>query len=111
MRTHTYVQSIDETSKGRYLVTTKGSQHIWDLDAMTYQRLPGTGNAVLISSRAVFAHDGDVLQITAVERWPEVGHTSLVWFDDPAHPQLLEHWRQSSTIVSIELLGVDDAQK
>jgi hypothetical protein len=103
MRTHTYVQSIDETSKGRYLVTTQGSQHIWDLDVMTYQRLPG-------SSSAAFAHDTSELQITSVERWPEVGRTSLVWFDDPAHPQLLEHWRQSSTIATIELLGVD-AQK
>ncbi len=97
MRTHMYVQAIGETSKGRYRVTTQGSQHIWDLDEMTYQRLPG-------KSSAMFEHDAAVLHIGDVQRWPAVGRTSFVWFDDPAHPQLLEHWRQSSTIVSIELL-------
>lgn len=99
-------QSIDALSPddtGRWLVTTQGSRHIWDLDQRTYQRLPGEG-------RSSFAHDGGIMTLTRVERWPAVGNTSFIWFDDPTEPHMIEHWRQSSTIVSIERLEDEPEQ-
>jgi hypothetical protein len=54
------------------VTTARGSRHIWDLDAWTYQRLPHSD----ASFRA--PQDGQVLRITRVERWPAVGGTSLV---------------------------------
>jgi hypothetical protein len=65
---------------------------------MTYQHL---------STKRGFgpAQDAEVLPITIVERWPAVGRTSLLWFDELVETILpIEHWRQSSTIVSIEQL-------
>ena len=84
-------------TRGKWLVTTQGSRHVWDMDAMTYQRLPGKG-------RGAFAHDRNTVRITRVDKWPQVGEVFFLWFDDPEHPELLEHWRQSSRIESIELL-------
>lgn len=83
--------------KGRWLVTSQGSQHVWDLDKMTYQRLRG-------ENRARFDADGEVVKITRVSVWPAVGHFSFLWFDDPEFPNDAEQWRQSSTIRSIEPL-------
>lgn len=92
---------LSPESRGKWLITTQGSQHVWDLDAMTYRRLPGEG-------RGKFAHDGRVVRITRVEAWPRIGQTFLLWFDDPEHPELLEHWRRSSRINNIEPLGGAD---
>ena len=91
------VDALSPESTGRWLVTTQGSQHIWDLDAMTYRRLPGDASGM-------FSHDDRVVRITRVERWPAVGGTSFLWFDDPEHPAFVEHWRQSSRIEKIERL-------
>lgn len=91
------VRELGPEDTGRWLVTTaRGSRHVWDLDAWTYQRLP--------HADASFSapQDGQVLSITRVERWPAVGGTSLVWFDDLDAPNLLEHWRMSNVIVSIQ---------
>ncbi len=63
---------------------------------MTYMRLPGPE-----SLSGAFSMDGERMRITRVARWPRVGSTSLIWYDDLADPQHLEHWRQSSKIVSI----------
>jgi len=81
---------------GRWLVETQGSTHVWDLDAMTYTRMPRPH-----SRSGSFDHDNQSLPITRVERWPHVGSTSLVFFDDPHEPDRAEHWRRSSDIVSI----------
>jgi hypothetical protein len=83
---------------GRWLVTTKRSRHIWDLDAGTYQRLPGADSQQ-------FAHDGDPHRITRVEQWPVVGSASFIWFDDPEHPAVLEQYRISSPVRSITRLA------
>ena len=82
---------------GRWLVTTQKTQHIWDLDAMTYQRVPGP------ASKQV-DHDIDPQPITHIERWPAVGSVFVAYFDDPRHPDMLEQWRQSSTIRAITLI-------
>jgi hypothetical protein len=81
---------------GRWLVTTLGSSHEWDLDAMTYMRMPSP-----VSRSGPFPMDGQPMPITRIGRWPRIGSTSLIWYDDPAEPSRHEHWRQSSTILSI----------
>lgn len=90
------VEALDAGLGGRWLVTTRRSQHIWDLDAMTYQRLPGAGG-----NR--FEHDGGVHAITSVQSYPAVGSCSYVFFEDPDRPWM-EQWRISSTIASITRL-------
>ena len=56
---------------GRWLVTTQGSTHLWDLDAMTYSRRPGPN-----SLSGGFAWDQQAMPITKVLRWPAVGGRS-----------------------------------
>ncbi|QYJ03103.1 hypothetical protein KUV85_12245 [Nocardioides panacisoli] len=92
-------QLLQPGDGGRWLVTTQGSTHIWDLDAWTYTRMPGAH-----SRSGAFVQDQVANPITRVERWPRVNKASLVWFNDATHPHYVEQWRQSSTIVSIERL-------
>ncbi|MGZ6771752.1 MAG: hypothetical protein ACXVGA_04385 [Mycobacteriaceae bacterium] len=87
---------------GRWLVTTQGSEHIWDLDLMTYLRLPGEG-------RGQFDQDRQVVAIGRVAVWPEVGSCSLLFYDDPDRPHTHEQWRKSSRIRRIRRLPEADA--
>jgi hypothetical protein len=94
-------ESVDELTpavSGRWRVSTRGSQHVFDLDERTYRRspLPGHGR---------FSYDECDVQLTRVERWPRVGSTFLIWVDDPEVPELLEHWHQSSEILRIVRAG------
>jgi hypothetical protein len=94
-----HADSVDDLSHadtGRWLVTTHGSRHLWNLDEGTYCRLPGDG-------RAAFALDGIPVKLNRVEAWPAVGQCFLIRFDDIENPSL-EHWRLSSTVRSIERL-------
>jgi hypothetical protein len=79
---------------GRWLVSTRGSEHTFDLDAGTYLRSPRPGHGR-------FRYDGQAVALTRVERWPQVGGTFFIWVDDPQTPELVEHWHQSSTVLSI----------
>ena len=81
---------------GRWLVTTRTSRHVWDLDLMTFQRLVGPDSPKL-------RYDGAVVRITRIGVYPAVGISSLVFYDDQVL-ECLEHWRISSTIVSINRL-------
>ena len=90
------VQELTPGMDGRWLVVTRGSAHEWDLDAKTYMRVPGPA-----SMSGPFAFDSQPMAITRVDRWPRVGSTSRVVYDDPARPDDLEQWRQSSQIASI----------
>jgi hypothetical protein len=96
----TSIDALDATHTGVWCVHTQGSVHEFDLDTYTYRRYPGAA-----SNR--FDHDGQPVALTRVERWPVVGGTFFIWFDDPAIPTLLEHWRQSSTIVRIERVCIE----
>ena len=98
IESHRYAHPGDELRseiEGRWLVISQGSTHLWDLDAGTYARIPGPGRS------GGYPHDGRPMPITRVDRWPVVGSTSLVWYDDPNSPLTREHWRQSSIIASI----------
>ena len=89
------VERLTPDMIGKWLVTTRGSQHIWDLDNMTYCRINTSGKNPM-------DFDDKTFQITAVAVWPRVGFVSKVYYDDPNYPNDLEQWRQSSTIKSIE---------
>ncbi len=90
---------------GLWLVVSQGSCHEWDLEAMTYMRIAGPA-----SMAGRFALDGQRMPITRVGRWPRVGSTSLVFYDDPTRPLDYEHFRQSSRIESItQILTTDSA--
>lgn len=93
------VDSLNAGTLGRWLVTTGGSTHFWDIQPgrVRYRRLPG-------GASASFVADDVEVTLTRIDRWPAVGATSFIWFDDPDTPMLLEQWRQPSTIASITRL-------
>lgn len=93
------VTELTAASTGRWLVTTSGSEHIWDLDARTYTRMPGAG-------RGRFIGDGAPMRLFSVAEFPAVGkHFRIRLFD--CVPSGLILWRVSSPITRIERL-VDD---
>jgi hypothetical protein len=92
------VDHLGPDSTGRWLVRSRGSEHLFDLDAGTYRRTPGPG-------RGRFPNDGHTVRLASVERWPRVGGTFLIWIDDREHPDVLEHWHQSSVVQSITRFG------
>lgn len=94
------VTELTAASTGRWLVTTSGSEHIFDLDYRTYTRLPGVG-------RGQFVGDCEPMRLYAVRVYPKVGTSFYVELDDP-DDQLSVLWRLSSTVVSIERM--DDGE-
>ena len=94
------VTEIREGLGGRWLVRSRKSGHVWDLDAGTYMRMPS-------SASQSFQSDGVPRRITMVEWWPRLGQRSFVWFDNPDDPAGREHYRVSSPIESIERLPAD----
>jgi hypothetical protein len=92
--------ALTPDTHGTWLVTTQGSEHVWNITAqgVTYQRNPGPATNA-------FDSDGEPLPLTRVDRWPAVGETFFIWFDDPTYPFAIEQWRQSSTVRSITLLA------
>ena len=94
--THVAAETVDELGpgmSGKWEVHTRGSRHVWDLDAHTYARHPR-------SPRSGMPHDESNHPVTGVGAWPRVGAHSYVVFDDPDNPRL-EQWRSSGTIQTI----------
>jgi len=87
------VSQLHAGSTGRWLVHSRGSVHVLDLDARTYERRPGP-------TSQHFTFDNSVVSLTRVALWPEVGGKMAIFFDDP-DDHLLEHWRVSSRIEAI----------
>lgn len=100
----TEVETVSELTAdtgGRWLVTTQGSQHVWDLDAWTYERRPGRG-------RGQFVGDGVPQRIWCVGAFPKVGFSFYVELDDtPTQVQT----RLSTEVVRIERIAQPDADK
>ncbi|WP_150461067.1 hypothetical protein [Nesterenkonia ebinurensis] len=92
-------------SGGRWLVTTEGSQSIWDLEKMTYLRSPRRN-----SVSGALERDHEQWKILQVLRWPQVGDYFHVLFEKPDAPQLANgmiiKFRTSSIIRSIERLVI-----
>lgn len=88
------VTELTEGMTGQWLVTSRDSQHVWDLDAMTYERRPGDNAARMPWDNA--AH-----HITGIGRYPSVGGRSYVEFDPGG---LSIEWRVCGRIERIERL-------
>lgn len=86
------VTELTEGMGGRWLVTTRDSQHVWDLDKLTYERRPGDNAARMVGDNA--AHP-----ITGIGRYPSVGRRSHVEFDPGG---LSIEWRVCGRIERIE---------
>lgn len=91
------VTALYEGMTGRWWVRTQGSEHLFDLDRQEYTRHQLDGlNAM--------AHDGKIVQLSHVHRWPVVGETFLItwvlYLNDLDHPVGMTH--RSSTIRAIE---------
>lgn len=95
------VDELTSTTGGRWLVTTQGSQHIWDLDSWTYERRPGRG-------RGNFQGDGVPQRIWRVGRFPRVGESFYVELDDTATSV---QTRLSTEVVRIERITQPAADK
>ena len=95
-----FVEELTSESSGSWLVTTQSSKHIFDLDNFLYQR--NSEN----SSSGSFHYDGLQLRISSIKIYPKVGSRFYIFVDDFDFPDLLEHWRISSQIVSIEEISV-----
>lgn len=91
------VTELTPESTGRWVLTSRGSRHLIDLDERTYERRPGP-------TSSTFPYDRTPLQLLRIEVWPKVGGRMLVWLHDPVHAHL-EHWRVSSTIRNITRHG------
>ena len=89
---HTVAELTPGTG-GRWEVRARSARHVWDLDFMTYTRLPGPDSEAM-------DYDGMAVAILRVERWPAVGGQSVVVYDDP-FDATLEQWRRCSTIRAI----------
>ena len=98
------VDELTPDMKGKWLVTTQGSTHIWDLDDMTYKRQPG-------KSSPQFSEDMQIVKLTRVEIWPKVGFRSMLFYDDPDDPQHVEQWRISSRIESIVRISTAEQEE
>ena len=97
------VEALHSGLGGCWLVSTRTSRHVWNLDHMTYQRLPGPDGQKFVA-------DGMVLPITHVGFYPAVGRSSLIFYDDP-EGERRERWRVSATVVSITRLEAEDADQ
>ena len=95
------VQELTPDMGGRWLVTTQGSTHIWDLDSWTYERRPGAG-------RGNFGGDGVPQPIWCVKRFPRVGESFYVELDESL-TQI--QFRISTEVRRIERITQPDAVK
>ncbi|WP_150460453.1 hypothetical protein [Nesterenkonia ebinurensis] len=100
------VEELSAGDSGSWLVTTAGSQHIWDLDAWEYTRFPSEE-----SKSGAMPFDGQPLKINRVQWLPKVGERPWVWFDDPEDPVFFEHFRLNSVVSSIERLANDEPEE
>jgi hypothetical protein len=89
------VNELTSSSTGKWIVTSQGSRHIFDLDNFTYKRIPGD-----LSQN--FSYDSEEVKLSSIKVYPKVSSSFYIFFDDLDFPDSLEHWRISSTIVSID---------
>lgn len=89
------VTELNSTMTGRWLVTTGGSQHVWDLDTLTYTRIPGEGRG---NSR----YDNVPQRIWDVKAWPKLGCSFYVELD-VSFRQI--EWRLSTAVRRIERMA------
>ena len=100
------VETLDGVAEGCWLVETMGSFHIWDLGAMTYERVPGPA-----SIAGSMDYDGETFKIYSIDWWPKIGGQSLVYYEDPSDPVAMTQFRRSSSIRSIRRIVDDEPEE
>ena len=93
----TRVHVLAPDAAGCWVVRTRHTTHLFDLDAAAYARLPGPG-------RRAIDHDRTWLRLLRFGLRPSVGTSFLIFVDhpDPVVAAYWELWRASSTVMSIE---------
>jgi hypothetical protein len=86
-------ERLSPSNRGRWRITTQGSEHVWDLDAMTATRHH-------VDGLNPFPIDDRTMHNVTVHRWPVVGDVFQIEYTE--QPQSMRTERlQSSTIRSI----------
>ena len=100
-----WVERVEElgTPDGMYLMTSRGSLHLFDLRAGAYLRVPGERSNS-------FPHDASVLRLTQVERC-RLGESFFIWLDDPREYAVWDYWRQSSPISAMYMVLRPDVEQ
>lgn len=97
METTETVTELTDESTGTWLVTTQGTNYIWDLGNMTYERFPAQD-----SLTGEMLGDCTPNPILSVDVYPAVGSSFLLWF---RYDDILVLHRMSSTVQRIERIG------
>lgn len=94
----TSVPRLTNEDTGTWIIKTRGSTHVLNLDEKTITRFNDSG-------RNPMPRDGKEKYITTVARWPEVGDGFIMYYSE--QPQSMAvRWHASSTIESIESFDV-----
>ena len=91
-----HVDALNPSMKGRWIVKTQGSEHVWDLDLHLYERHQLDGLNPMRRDREPL-----VLMPSHVMRWPEVGHVFIILVSDVSEDPTTATLRTSSLITSI----------
>ena len=70
------VTELTPESTGRWVLTSRGSHHLIDLDQRTYERRPGPDSQD-------FPYDRMPMELLRIDAWPKVGERMLIWLQDP----------------------------
>ena len=82
---------------GRWLLTTAGETHLFDLDEMTWLRVKVPG-----SPGDTAPPDGVPQRIIAMDVWPKVSGRFLLAVEDPTYRLYPERWHRCADIITIE---------
>lgn len=94
------MNEITAEDTGVFLVKTRGSEHLWNLDEGWYIRNPGrVGETNSELMRGLDGFNGVRLPLDKVHMWPKVGASFHVVLPPP------RYFHQSSTIRSIERIS------
>lgn len=93
----TSVDALRPGMTGVWVVHTQGSSHVFDLDRMTWRRIPSPS-----SGFGPQPTDGVEHTITEMRFWPRVGSLFVLWIDDCDSGVTKERWHRSSRIRLIE---------
>ena len=87
------VDHLDAGGSGRWLIRSRGTTHLLDLDRRIYERRTGP-------TSQHFSFDNVPMELARVVVWPRVDGRMLVFFYDPREDNI-EYWRLTSRIRSI----------
>lgn len=94
---HESPSAMPADATGHWVIRTRNTTQLIDLDETRYMRVPGQG-------RKAMEYDREWLQILRFGRLPVLGEQMLIYVDppDPLRAMVEELWRVSATILSLE---------